>query len=437
MNRKNLIEGLLKEGFSDKTLSILNDKQLYTLYKKMVTETKVVIDDPDQLKDIKKDLDPKADSIEVKSPDQQKVELKKAEMGEQNANPGGDVLSAMKQKADAIFVSTYGEQDLDTGVYTVTMYPTTKNVLVTLQGKLANDSRNANFWKALMQAATSLGLKTYRMKSGYMFGVGLQGMMNEGWESKEVAKQHKKVNSSNKKFRAAQTRIDDKYRTMDYNDKVDQRKKDKAKRKEEREAKKKPVAESNIGKFHKPVFKNEKELKEKTEKKVLCDCGKCDICKNKEKSKKSGAKNMAIGLSEKNFVSLAKKGEIMEMIKKKLVEASDPTIAPTKPKTQPTTKPTEKPKPKTPFRPNPGPNTHPKAGGEGLPAFMSFDAIFAKNKKAQAGTTTAPAQPTTKPGTQPLTKPTERPNPKTPFRPSPGPNTHPKAEMNSNKNVKK
>jgi hypothetical protein len=374
MNRQQLIEGLLKEGFTTGTLSILNDKQLHTLYKKMVTETNVVIHDPAKLKDIEQQIDPEKDTIEVRETEQ---ELSEIDIDDSLGGTHNGSKWCVKHDGGKSWIVVDGKK----------VAP-------------AAGDKHSNIVKA-QQLIDKKSLKE-----------------SQGWESKAVAKTHKDLKSGHGKLKAAQTKMDDKWSSLNFKEKEEKRKEEKKKRKE--------VKESNIGKFHKPVFKNEEELAEKAENKVGCDCGKCDIC-NKDKTKKK-----PIGLSEQNCLSLAKKGDIMQMIQKKLVESSDPMIAPTKPQTRPTTKPDVKPRPKTPFRPAPGPNTAPKAEMEKkyLPDFLSFNTIF--GGKLGDAPTIAP----TKPKTDPRTKPSVKPRPKTPFRPAPGPNTAPKAERDMKKDIK-
>ena len=97
-------------------------------------------------------------------------------------------------------------------------------------------------------------------------------------------------------------------------------------------------------------------------------------------------------LVENNYHSLTTKNEIMELIQSKLnesetlvpmpkkgkkghngvpefmtydsIKSSEPTVAPTKPVTKPTTTPNTTPKPKTPYQPGPGVNPKPKALSE-------------------------------------------------------------------------
>jgi hypothetical protein len=113
-------------------------------------------------------------------------------------------------------------------------------------------------------------------------------------------------------------------------------------------------------------------------------------------------------LAETNYHPFTSKGEIMELLKRKLneQETETPTIAPPKP--------TERPKPKTPYEPGPGTDTKPKAGHNGIPEFMTYDSIMSSTKEKELPTIAPP-------------KPTERPKPKTPYEPGPGTDTKPKA----------
>jgi hypothetical protein len=131
------------------------------------------------------------------------------------------------------------------------------------------------------------------------------------------------------------------------------------------------------------------------------DCGKdekdckCDHT-HMDESKKE-VKNWVKNLVEtKQFHSFTSKNEIMELIQTKLNE-SDTMV-------------------------QHGPKV--KKGHNGIPEFMSYDAIASAEPK------TAPSKPapSTKPGTRPT--PTRREDPrKTPFQPGPGTNPKPKAKM--------
>jgi hypothetical protein len=102
-------------------------------------------------------------------------------------------------------------------------------------------------------------------------------------------------------------------------------------------------------------------------------------------------------VENKEFHSFTSKNEIMELIQSKLNESETMTHQ---------------------F----GPKV--KKGHNGIPEFMSYDAIVSAEPK------TAPSKPapSTKPGTRPT--PTRREDPrKTPFQPGPGTNPKPKAKM--------
>jgi len=153
--------------------------------------------------------------------------------------------------------------------------------------------------------------------------------------------------------------------------------------------------------------------------------------KEESKNEKSNVKEWVESLAENNFHSFTSKNEIMELINVKLNESevhqygpnvktghnglpefmtydaivgSSPKIAPSKPKVDPGTKPN---KPKTPFQPGPKVNPNPKALREDDPKI-------------------APAKPKVNPGTKPN-------KPKTPFQPGPKVNPNPKATTKGDK----
>jgi hypothetical protein len=109
--------------------------------------------------------------------------------------------------------------------------------------------------------------------------------------------------------------------------------------------------------------------------------------KEVSKDKKSDVKEWVESLAENNFHSFTSKNEIMELIQSKLNESEV-------------------------MEPQYGSKV--KKGHNGIPEFMTYDAIVGN------GTKTAPAKPKVDPGTKPA-------KPKTPFQPGPGPNPKPKA----------
>jgi Ca2+-binding EF-hand superfamily protein len=148
------------------------------------------------------------------------------------------------------------------------------------------------------------------------------------------------------------------------------------------------------------VSTKSKNFEKKTKSKKCADCGeytKDCKCDDSHLEENRNIKNWVKGLVEnKEFHSFTSKNEIMELIQTKLTE-SDTMI-------------------------QHGPKV--KKGHNGIPEFMSYDAIVSAEPK------TAPSKPapSTKPGTRPT--PTRREDPrKTPFQPGPGPNPKPKAKI--------
>ena len=138
-----------------------------------------------------------------------------------------------------------------------------------------------------------------------------------------------------------------------------------------------------------PQLKNIKKCKECEKVESKCKCKKEDV-----KEIKNWVKSL---VENKEFHSFTSKNEIMELIQTKLTESETMTHE---------------------F----GPKV--KKGHNGIPEFMTYDAITSAEPK------TAPSKPapSTKPGTRPT--PTRREDPrKTPFQPGPGTNPKPKAKI--------
>ena len=110
-------------------------------------------------------------------------------------------------------------------------------------------------------------------------------------------------------------------------------------------------------------------------------------------------------VENKYFHNFTSKNEIMQLIKTKLNESETLTHE---------------------F----GPKV--KKGHNGIPEFMTYDAIVKSAEPA-----TAPSKPKTSPGTKPGTKPGTNPNPKPkhPYGPDPGENPEPKASMGEEENA--
>ena len=141
------------------------------------------------------------------------------------------------------------------------------------------------------------------------------------------------------------------------------------------------------------VSTKHKDFEKKTKNKKCPDCGEyekdCE-CDHKHMDEQKEVNNWVNNLAESNFYhNFTSKGEIMELISTKLTE-QDVAVAH-------------------------GPNV--KKGHNNVPEFMSYESI------KSAGPATAPTKPTVKPGT----KPGERP--KTPTSPGKKPNPKPKASF--------
>jgi Ca2+-binding EF-hand superfamily protein len=155
------------------------------------------------------------------------------------------------------------------------------------------------------------------------------------------------------------------------------------------------------------VSTKDKNFKKKVKSKKCPECQKdtkdCE-CDHTHLDENKTIKNWVKGLVEnKEFHSFTSKNEIMELIQTKLNESE--TMVQHGPKV--------------------------KKGHNGIPEFMSYDAIVSAEPK------TAPSKPapSTKPGTKPT--PTRREDPrKTPFQPGPGPNPKPKAKIAEEKKKK-
>jgi hypothetical protein len=156
------------------------------------------------------------------------------------------------------------------------------------------------------------------------------------------------------------------------------------------------------------VSTKSKNFEKKTKSKKCSHCGEYEKdckCDDSHLEENRTIKNWVKGLVEnKEFHSFTSKNEIMELIQTKINESETMTHQ---------------------F----GPKV--KKGHNGIPEFMTYDAITDAEPK------TAPSKPapSTKPGTKPT--PTRREDPrKTPFQPGPGPNPKPKAKIAEEKKSK-
>lgn len=120
-------------------------------------------------------------------------------------------------------------------------------------------------------------------------------------------------------------------------------------------------------------------------------CANCDMCKDECTCdhSKDEVESWVLNLAESKFSNFTSKKDILGIITEKVKEAAIP---------MPATKATK--------------------GHNGVPEFMTFDAIMGNQPSPN------PSQPEVIPDTPPTEKPTK---PKTPYRPGPGTNPKPKA----------
>jgi len=135
------------------------------------------------------------------------------------------------------------------------------------------------------------------------------------------------------------------------------------------------------------------QLTEKNKTKVCSVCGMKDCkCKDKKhkENKSQEIEEWVLDLAESKYSHFTSKKDIMGVINEKVGETFQPM-----------------------------PKSKARKGHNGVPEFMSYDAIVSAEPK------TAPSKPspTTKPGTKPGVKP------KTPYNPGPRPNPKPKASF--------
>jgi len=396
MKRTELIGRLLKEGFSEKTLVNFTDKQLNDLSERIVTTTQAMASNPD----IQKLANDPNKTVEVK-------EILKGKQNKIDKNHNGkidadDFAILNKEKKGEVketedCCSKCGKKtckcesvnEVDMGL-TIKGSKSSSSSVFGGSPKKPSSPKKKSTPKKKEEGETEEG-EVDESLNGLMLGVikdKLSKDLGREPENHEIDKAHEDFVNSWKKDN------------------------------ESKEKKKKGFA---VGKQPSPNFNGHKKKEEEKEgdyhnersEKALekskedfpqlknvkkCDeCGKVESkCKCKKEDIKE-VKNWVKGLVEnKEFHSFTSKNEIMELIQSKLTESN--TMVQHGPKV--------------------------KKGHNGIPEFMSYDAIVSAEPK------TAPSKPapSTKPGTRPT--PTRREDPrKTPFQPGPGTNPKPKAKM--------
>ena len=402
MKRTELIGRLLKEGFSEKTLVNFTDKQLNDLSERIVTTTQAMASNPE----IQKLANDPNKTVEVK-------EILKGKQKNIDKNKNGkidadDFAILNKEKKGEVketedCCSKCGKKtckcesvnEVDMGLTIKGSKSSSSSVFGGIPKKSSSPKKKSTP-KKKEEGKTEEG-EVDESLNGLMLGVikdKLSKDLGREPEDHEIDKAHEDFVNSWKKDNESKEKkkkgfVVSKPPSPDFNGYN--------KRKEKKEG------EVEEGDYHNE--RSEKALeKSKEDFPQLKNVKKCDECEKVEskcKCKKVDVKeikNWVKGLVEnKEFHSFTSKNEIMELIQTKLTESETMTHE---------------------F----GPKV--KKGHNGIPEFMTYDAITSAEPK------TAPSKPApqTKPGTKPT--PTRREDPrKTPFQPGPGENPKPKAKI--------
>jgi hypothetical protein len=402
MKRTELIGRLLKEGFSEKTLDNFTDKQLNDLSERIVTTTQAMAsnpeiqklaNDPNKTVEVKEILKGKQNKIDknkngkIDADDfailnkEKKGEVKETEdccskCGKKtckcesvNEVDMGLTIKGSKSSSSSVFG----------GVPKKTNSPKKKSTPKKKEVDETEEEEVDESLHGIMIGATKEKLKKDLGRDPEDHEVEKElGKFVDSWKKDNESKEKKGKNPFNP----------GKPPSPDFNGYN--------KRKEKKESE---VEEGDYhnGRSEKALEKSKEDFPQLKNVKKCDECGKVESkCKCKKVDVKE-VKNWVKGLVEnKEFHSFTSKNEIMELIQTKLTESN--TMVQHGPKV--------------------------KKGHNGIPEFMSYDAIVSAEPK------TAPSKPapSTKPGTRPT--PTRREDPrKTPFQPGPGPNPKPKAKI--------
>ena len=397
MKRTELIGRLLKEGFSEKTLVNFTDKQLNDLSERIVTTTQAMASNPE----IQKLANDPNKTVEVK-------EILKGKQNKIDKNKNGkidadDFAILNKEKKGEVketedCCSKCGKKtckcesvnEVDMGL-TIKGSKSSSSSVFGGSPKKPSSPKKKSTPKKKEEGETEEG-EVDESLNGLMLGVikdKLSKDLGREPENHEIDKAHEDFVNSWKKDNESKEKkkkgfVVGKQPSPNFNG---HKKKEEEKEGDYHNERSEKALEKSKEDF--PQLKNVKKCDECGKVESKCKCKKVDV---KE------VKNWVKGLVEnKEFHSFTSKNEIMELIQSKLNESETMTHQ---------------------F----GPKV--KKGHNGIPEFMSYDAIVSAEPK------TAPSKPapSTKPGTRPT--PTRREDPrKTPFQPGPGTNPKPKAKM--------
>lgn len=381
MKRKELIGKLLKEGFSEKTLVNFSDNQLKQLASRVLGEEETDEDimvsknDPELQKKV---ADAKQGGKTIETYEELKGKQKNIDKNHNGKIDAEDFAILNKEKKSE---AKEDINEVDMGLTIKGSKSSSSSVFGGVPKKSSSPKKKSTP-KKKEESETEEGKDSLHDIIHGAIKDKLKGDLGREPEQHEIEEEH-------------QNYIDSCKTEGDEPKKENGDKKFPFKKKEEE----KDVEE---GDYHnersdKALEKSKEDFPQLKNIKKCEECGKVESkCKCKKEDVKE-IKNWVKGLVEnKEFHSFTSKNEIMELIQTKLTE-SDTMI-------------------------QHGPKV--KKGHNGIPEFMSYDAIVSAEPK------TAPSKPapSTKPGTRPT--PTRREDPrKTPFQPGPGPNPKPKAKI--------
>jgi hypothetical protein len=402
MKRDIIVGQLIKEGFSEKTLVRFSDKQLSDLHERIVTTTKAMASNPD----IQKLADDPNKTVEVE--EELKGKQKNIDKNHNGEIDAEDFAILNKEKKGE------AKEDVNEADMGLTVKGSKSSSSSVFGGtpKKSNSPKKKSTPKKKEEGETEEG-EVDESLNGLMIGVTKEKLkkdLGREPEDHEVEKELGKFVDSWKKDNEPKEKkkkgyIVPKPPVPNFNG---------YKKKEENKPKKKEEMDELLRFYdddgnpiknkkgkQDAVSTKSKNFEKKTKSKKCADCGeytkdcKCDDSHLEEnRNIKNWVKNL---VENKEFHSFTSKNEIMELIQTKLNESDTMTHE---------------------F----GPKV--KKGHNGIPEFMSYDAIVSAEPK------TAPSKPapSTKPGTKPT--PTRREDPrKTPFQPGTGPNPKPKAKI--------
>jgi hypothetical protein len=392
MKRDVIVSQLIKEGFSEKTLVRFSDKQLSDLHERIVI-------DADKLKTNQKLKDLANDpNTEVEVEEELKGKQKNIDKNHNGEIDAEDFAILNKEKKGE---SKEDVNEADMGL-TVKGSKSSSSSVFGGSPKKSSSPKKKSTPKKKEEGETEEG-EVDESLNGLMLGVikdKLSKDLGREPENHEIDKAHEDFVNSWKKDNEPKEK---KKKGFAVGKQPSPNFNGYKKKKEEKEG------EVEEGDYHnerseKALEKSKEDFPQLKNIKKCDECGKVESkCKCKKEDVKE-IKNWVKGLVEnKEFHSFTSKNEIMELIQTKLTESN--TMVQHGPKV--------------------------KKGHNGIPEFMSYDAIVSAEPK------TAPSKPapSTKPGTRPT--PTRREDPrKTPFQPGPGTNPKPKAKMAEEKKVK-